>query len=134
MIEYRVIWYNLPALHKMWEDWWILSCVHDDKMIFYREEKRKRKETSLVISPSLDFIRANSHRIDIGESIDYPDYAINYKDEWLKFILYWWETDKKGKTRAELQKTFDIKRRFATWMMNKQDTKIINPITRIWSL
>lgn len=38
-----------------------------------------------------------------------------------KFIAYWTEPNKSGKaTRWEMQKTFDVKRRLKTWLMNTQ--------------
>ena len=51
-----------------------------------------------------------------------PDYAENYKDEWIKFCYYWSEKWKTWKIRAEWEKTFEIKRRFATWMSRKKET------------
>jgi hypothetical protein len=41
------------------------------------------------------------------------------ENELQKFILYWTEPSKSGKTtRWEMQKTFDIKRRIRTWLSN----------------
>lgn len=51
-----------------------------------------------------------------------PDYAENYQDEWIKFCYYWSEKWKTWKIRAEWEKTFEIKRRFATWMSRKKET------------
>lgn len=50
-----------------------------------------------------------------------PEYAEKYKEEWIKFCYYWSEKWKTGKIRAEWEKTFEIKRRFATWMSRKKD-------------
>lgn len=50
-----------------------------------------------------------------------PEYAENYKDEWIKFCYYWSEKWRSGKIRAEWEKTFEIKRRFATWMSRKKE-------------
>lgn len=144
MILYRVIWYNLPALHKMGEDWWILSCVNDEKMIFYKEEKKKSQKTQpfswkakeangfgtdVIISKTeyqeaIDLLKYNWEKMDNWEQIESPDFTLNYPEEWFKFNSYWTEKDRKGRTRAELQKTFDIKRRFANWISNKTESKI----------
>lgn len=51
-----------------------------------------------------------------------PDYAEEYRDEWIKFCYYWSEKWKTWKIRAEWEKTFEIKRRFATWMSRKKGT------------
>lgn len=51
-----------------------------------------------------------------------PDYAENYQDEWIKFCYYWSEKWKTWKIRAEWEKTFEIKRRFANWMSRKKET------------
>ena len=49
--------------------------------------------------------------------------------EWHKFVWYWSEKWKTWKIRAEWEKTFEIKRRFATWMSRKKETyqKTENP-------
>lgn len=51
-----------------------------------------------------------------------PDYAEEYRDEWIKFCYYWSEKWRNWKIRAEWEKTFEIKRRFATWMSRKKET------------
>ena len=51
-----------------------------------------------------------------------PDYAENYQDEWIKFCYYWSEKWKTWKIRAEWEKTFEIKRRFATWIWRRKET------------
>jgi len=51
-----------------------------------------------------------------------PDYAEEYRDEWIKFCYYWSEKWKTWKIRAEWEKTFEIKRRFATWISRKKET------------
>lgn len=51
-----------------------------------------------------------------------PDYVEEYQDEWIKFCYYWSEKWKTWKIRAEWEKTFEIKRRFATWISRKKET------------
>ena len=51
-----------------------------------------------------------------------PDYAEKYQDEWIKFCYYWSEKWKTWKIRAEWEKTFEIKRRFATWIWRRKET------------
>jgi len=56
-----------------------------------------------------------------------PEYSKNHKDEWLKFLLYWSECSKTWKLKAELEKTFEIKKRFATWMSRKKENAVTLP-------
>jgi len=70
---------------------------------------------------------ANEYELSISylkniENEQIPDYAENYQDEWIKFCYYWSEKWKTWKIRAEWEKTFEIKRRFATWMSRKKGT------------
>ena len=70
---------------------------------------------------------ANEYELSISylKNIDneqIPDYAENYQDEWIKFCYYWSEKWKTWKIRAEWEKTFEIKRRFATWISRKKET------------
>lgn len=64
---------------------------------------------------SIDYLKSYTLETEI------PDYAENYRDEWIKFCIYWWEKGKTGKIRAEWEKTFEIKKRFATWMSRKKE-------------
>jgi len=65
---------------------------------------------------SIDFLKKQTL-----DSIEIPEYAENYKNDWIAFIAYWTEKWKTGKIRAEKEPTFEIKRRFATWMSRKKD-------------
>lgn len=42
MIIYRIISSNDSALRQLWEEWWILSCISEGKMYFWKEEKKAR--------------------------------------------------------------------------------------------
>ena len=96
------------------------------------------KDTN-VQNTSLQVIEPNEYQ----ESIKYLKESVNLvytKDlqipefiqdewEWHKFVWYWSEKWKTWKIRAEWEKTFEIKRRFATWMSRKKETyqKTENP-------
>lgn len=56
------------------------------------------------------------------ENIDIPDFAESYKNDWIAFIAYWTEKWRTWKIRAEWEKTFEIRRRWATWMSRKKET------------
>ncbi len=79
------------------------------------------------LEPELKPLVANEYELSISylknlEKEQIPDYAENYKDEWIKFCYYWSEKWRSGKIRAEWEKTFEIKRRFATWISRKKET------------
>lgn len=48
MIVYRIIASNDSALRQLWEEWWVLSCISEWKMYFWKEEKRTRKQSLQV--------------------------------------------------------------------------------------
>lgn len=50
-----------------------------------------------------------------------PEYVEDHREEWMKFCLYWSEKGKTWKIRAEGENTFEIKKRFATWMGRKKE-------------
>ena len=81
----------------------------------------KEKETEIVVSQPNEYQLSISYLKNI-ENEQIPDYAENYRDEWFKFCYYWSEKWKTWKIRAEWEKTFEIKRRFATWMSRKKET------------
>ena len=87
-----------------------------------KESKEKEsKEKELVASQPNEYQLSISYLKNI-ENEQIPDYAENFKDEWIKFCYYWSEKWKTWKIRAEWEKTFEIKRRFATWMSRKKET------------
>lgn len=48
MILYRITTSNDSFLSKLWEEGWILSCISEGKMYFWKEEKRTRKQSLQV--------------------------------------------------------------------------------------
>ncbi len=85
----------------------------------YKEYKENKTDTVVASQPNEYEISINYlKKINIDElSInDPPDYAKDYKKYWIEFILYWTEKWKTWKIRAEWGKTFEIKRRFYTWL------------------
>lgn len=63
---------------------------------------------------SISFLK--SIDIDNINIADPPEYARGYKKYWIEFILYWTEKSRNWKLRAEWEKTFEVKRRFYTWL------------------
>lgn len=54
--------------------------------------------------------------IDNIKNTEPPLYARDYHKYWIEFVLYWTEKWKTWKMRAEWEKTFEVKRRFYTWL------------------
>lgn len=48
MILYRITTHNDSFLTKLWEEGWVLSCISEWKMYFWKEEKQIRKSRTLV--------------------------------------------------------------------------------------
>ena len=121
--------------------WYAIDTI--DKQVNQETSKPRNKETNIVsietekkeiqninedsettYQDSMNLLKRNGTKMDNWEQIECPDFTLNYPEEWFKFNSYWTEKDRKGRTRAELQKTFDIKRRFANWVSNKTESKI----------
>ena len=86
--------------------------------------EQKNQETKVI---EIVATQPNEYQISILylkniENEQIPEYAENYPDEWIKFCYYWSEKWNTWKIRAESEKTFEIKRRFATWMSRKKET------------
>lgn len=89
------------------------------------------KDTNIQ-NTSLQVIEPNEYNLSINylkesvtlvytNNLQIPDY-VKDKWEWHKFVWYWSEKWKTWKIRAEWEKTFEIKRRFANWMSRKKDS------------
>lgn len=89
-----------------------------------KEKKRnENKENNILVATQQnEYIESINYLKEYTINSIIPDYAYNYKDEWTKFCFYWSEKWKTGKIRAEWEKTFEIKRRFATWLSRKKET------------
>lgn len=101
----------------------VLRTNYDSNTIKERKEKkRKEKEIYLVVAQPNEYQESIKYLKEQNiDNIDIPEYAEQFRDEWIKFILYWTEKGKTWKIRAETEKTFEIKRRFANWMSRKKD-------------
>jgi len=100
-IEYRIIEYNTKALPELWKDNWILSCINENKMFFYREVKRvvSKKE----ITEKDDFTafwnlypkerrKKKKEAQDFWNKLDEKRRTLAL--EWLKkYLVYWKKTN-----------------------------------------
>ena len=125
MIEYKIIIYNTKALPELWKDNWILSCISDGKMFFYREAQKERRSRALVTewNKSISYLRKQREQIDSWQPIHIPDF-INDEKEWNKFINYWTQKNSEDwKMHCEKQKTFEIRARWTNWNKDKKEIK-----------
>ena len=70
---------------------------------------------------SIEYLRNTSNTLAQWENIEIPEYAEKYKEDFMDFLLYWTEPDSTWKIRASKEKTFELKRRFYTWMKRKKE-------------
>ena len=102
----------------------------------YKDNKEyKENNNTLVALQPNEYLETMNYLRSYEIETDIPEYAESYRDEWIKFCMYWSEKGKTGKIRAEWEKTFEIKKRFATWMSRKKDeyTKTLSSnISKVW--
>mgnify|MGYP007037349905 CR=1 FL=1 len=88
----------------------------------YKDNKEyKENNTEIVATQPNEYLLSIDYLKNYSLETEIPDYAENYRDEWIKFCIYWGEKGKTWKIRAEWEKTFEIKKRFATWMSRKKE-------------
>jgi hypothetical protein len=93
-----------------------------------KEKKRKEKESKLVgidsVPESPQIEKVVDLKIDFFEKVS--QYREKYSEQMLaNFANYWSEKNQKGKMKWQLEKTFEIPNRLATWHRN--DSKFSNP-------
>lgn len=119
------------SVQKRWDDKKtkdtnVLQTNNDSNTIKERKGKeikeKKRKETVIVATQPNEYEEWMNYLKNFSIKSLIPDYAEEYRDEWIKFCYYWSEKWRNWKIRAEGEKTFEIKRRFATWMSRKKET------------
>lgn len=126
----EIIQLENKARAKKWEEWlsYQLATQGATSSIKTCDQTKPNQANSNQSNPSqLVASQPNEYQLSISylkniENEQIPDYAENFKDEWIKFCYYWSEKWKTWKIRAEWEKTFEIKRRFATWMSRKKET------------
>lgn len=88
-------------------------------------KESKEKESKELILYSSDFDKKESFEKSVMQigTLKYPDNLLN------DFFNYWSEKNSKGKMRWELEKTFEIPNRLATWNRNAQQRVAVRPNT-----
>lgn len=74
---------------------------------------------------NISFMKRQAENINKWVTPDIPDFVQEVHEEaWAKFLLYWTSPTKSWKLLCEetKQKSFDIKRRFVTWLWNNTAT------------
>ena len=99
-----------------------------------RIEESKIEESRLSVSDetkiikneyqeNISFMKRQAENINNWVTPDIPDFVHeSHEEEWAKFLLYWTSPTKSWKLLCEetKQKSFDIKRRFVTWLWNNK--------------
>lgn len=114
-------WKKSALARKKWtsvEQKW--TSVEQGKERKGKEIKGNNTET-LVASQPNEYLLSMEYLKSFSIETEIPEYAEKYREEWIKFCIYWGEKWKTGKIRAEWQKTFEIKKRFITWIGRKKE-------------
>lgn len=85
---------------------------------------------------NIDYMKVQADNIRKNNIPDTPDFVQN-ENEWIKFLLYWTAPTKSWKILCEetKQKSFDIRRRFVTWIWNNNTQPYSqNKKPTIWKL
>jgi hypothetical protein len=90
-----------------------------------KEKKSKVKESKelILIGSELDKKDAFQKAVKQIGTLKYPETLLD------EFFNYWSEKNSKGKMRWELEKTFEIPNRLATWNRNAQQRVAVRPNT-----
>ena len=120
--DYRLL--HCEANAKQMLSKWVAesSKVKESKVKESKVKEKEIKEKDIeIVTQSNKYLESMDYLKSFNEQSIIPLYAINYRKDWIQFCLYWTESWKNWKIRAEWQKTFELQRRFATWMWNKKN-------------
>ncbi|RAL56490.1 hypothetical protein BLM37_03185 [Candidatus Gracilibacteria bacterium GN02-873] len=74
---------------------------------------------------SFDYLDDVAEKFRNQEAVYFPDWVGDAdRTEFFKFLLYWTETDSRGKIRAKKEKVFEIRRRFAYWLSRSKPSNV----------
>lgn len=131
--EYTMIGLNNWDIYNTRDNTWITNEQQTDnkRITTTNKEYKEYKENNIVATQLNEYQESilflKNQTLD---NIEIPEYAQDYKNDWIAFIAYWTEKWKTGKIRAEWEKTFEIRRRFATWMSRKKESYQTNIVRK----
>lgn len=101
--------------------------AHQNMEIIKIEDKEIQNANILKneYQENISFMKRQAENINNWVSPDIPDFVQEVHEEaWAKFLLYWTSPTKSWKLLCDdtKQKSFDIKRRFVTWIWNNTST------------
>jgi len=108
----------------------------DSRVEYSRVEENRVEESRDIVSTetknlkneyqeNINFMKRQAEIINNWMTPDIPDFVKDWnEEEWAKFLLWWTAPTKSWKILCEetKQKSFDIKRRFATWTSNNKSS------------
>lgn len=120
----KITLYDTKIIPSMYEDWWRITAIYDDKIFWEKEEKKQVKSRALTTesNKSIQYLKMQRERIDNNQEIHCPDFIDN-KEKWYEFVHHWTQRNSDWwKLHCEKEKTFEIRWRWATWMSRKKET------------
>lgn len=128
----KITLYDTKIIPSMYEDWWRITAIYEDKIFWEKEEKKQVKSRALTTesNKSIQYLKMQRERIDNNQEIHCPDFIDN-KEKWYEFVHHWTQRNSDGwKLHCEKEKTFEIRWRWATWRKDKKE--INNTFNKIW--
>lgn len=125
MLTPKITAYDTKIIPAMYEQWFMLVTIYDNKMFWHKEEKKQVKSRALTTESNkgISYLKKQRENIDNWIEIHYPDF-IDDRKQWSDFINHWTQKNTEDwKMHAEKQKTFEIRARWATWHKDKKQTK-----------
>ena len=123
MLIPKITSYDTKIIPSMYEDWWRITAIYEDKIFWEKEEKKQVKSRALTTesNKSIQYLKMQRENIDLWKELHYPDF-IDDKKQWSWFINHWTQKNTEDwKMHCEKQKTFEIRWRWATWYKDKKE-------------
>lgn len=120
----KITSYDTKIIPSMYEDWWRITAIYEDKIFWEKEEKKQVKSRALTTesNKSIQYLKMQRERIDNNQEIHCPDFIDN-KEKWYEFVHHWTQRNSDGwKLHCEKEKTFEIRWRWATWRKDNKNT------------
>lgn len=120
-------WYAIDTIDKQVNNETTKPWNHETIEIIPKdtEDKKIQNVNTNQYSTAIAYMKEQAENINNWVSPDIPDFVQEVHEEaWAKFLLYWTSPTKSWKLLCEetKQKSFDIKRRFVTWIWNNTAT------------